>query len=64
MFDQILEKSMYASFILDICESLQGLFGRLRYCDTVYTLYIEEPCARAKFSQYVDNLRKLGYEDI
>ncbi|MCI8293588.1 MAG: hypothetical protein HFH53_08690 [Hespellia sp.] len=61
---QIMENSIYKSVILDLGESIQGLYEILRICDTVYTLYIEESGARAKLKQYTDNLQKLGYEDV
>lgn len=33
-------------------------------CDTIYTPVIEEAAALAKMSQYTENLRKMGLEEV
>ena len=64
LFGLVLEKGIYSTVILDLGESIQGLFELLGICDTVYTLYTDDPGARAKLAQYSENLRQLGYEEI
>ncbi len=64
LFEQILDKCIYEAVILDLGDSVDGLFEILQRCDTVYTLYIEEPAAKAKLRQYTENLRKTGHEEI
>ncbi|MDD2978884.1 MAG: hypothetical protein PHN80_02815 [Hespellia sp.] len=64
LFRQILEQSIYETIILDIGESIQGIYGILKMCQTVYTPYIETQPEKAKLSQYVENLHTLGLESI
>ena len=64
LLEQIRDKSIYGTIVLDLGESIQGLFEILRLCEIVYTPYIEEKGAKAKLKQYFDNLRRLGYEDV
>ena len=61
---KILEESIYTTIILDISDGIKDLFGLLEFCDTVYTLYIEEPIAMDKLKQYTDNLIKTGYDSV
>lgn len=64
LFDQILENCIYQKVILDLGDSVQGLFQILEACHTVYTPYIEDEIARAKMNQYAENLRKTGKEKV
>lgn len=64
LFNQILENCIYQKVILDLGDSINGLFQILESCHTVYTPYIEDETARAKMNQYVENLRKTGKEKV
>lgn len=64
LFDQILENCIYEKVILDLGDSVNGLFQILEACHTVYTPYIEDGAARAKLNQYAENLRKTGKEKV
>lgn len=64
LFDRILENCIYKVIILDLGDSISGLFQILEKCDTVYTPYIEDDAAHAKMNQYVENLRKTGKEKV
>ena len=64
LFEQILEHCIYQKVILDLGDSVDGLFQILEACHTVYTPYIEDETARAKLTQYSENLRKTGRERI
>lgn len=64
LLEQIREKSIYDTIILDLGDSIQGLFEILRLCETVYTPYIADDGAQAKLKQYTENLRRLEYEDV
>ena len=64
LLEQIADKSIYDTVILDLGDSVQGLYELLMLCDTVYTPFIEEPTARAKMRQYEENLMLLGYQGI
>jgi hypothetical protein len=61
---KILDQSIYSAIILDISDGINDLFALLEFCDTVYTLYIEEPIALGKLKQYTDNLVKTGYDSV
>lgn len=64
LFDTIQEKCIYDVVILDLGDCISGLYDILRRCGRVYTHYLEEGAARAKISQYEENLRTAGYGDI
>lgn len=64
LFEQILEKSIYEVLILDLGDSVNGLFSILETCDSVHTLSIEEPAAKAKLQQYTENLLRTGHDKI
>ena len=64
LFEQILENCIYQKVILDLGDSINGLFRILEACHTVYTPYIEDEAARAKLNQYAENLRKTGKESV
>lgn len=62
--DRILKECIYGKVVLDLGDSVDGLYRILQKCTTIYTPYIDEPIASAKMKQYVDNIRKMGMEDI
>ena len=64
LFDMILEKCVYEVIILDLGDSIDGLYDILRKCARVYTLYIDEGAAAAKMEQYEENLKTAGYGDV
>jgi hypothetical protein len=64
LLNKILEHSIYQTIILDMSDGMRDLFEILDFCDTVYTLYIEEPIAMEKLKQYTDNLIKTGYDSV
>lgn len=64
LFDEIFSNCIYKHVILDLGDSVKGLYQILRACHTVYTLYIDEPVSQAKVQQYTENLRLMGFEDV
>lgn len=64
LLDQILQQCIYEKIILDLGDCVDGLYELLKYCDVIFTPYIEERIARAKLRQYTENLRKMGLEDV
>ena len=64
LFQQILDKSIYETIILDIGDSVQGLYEILNRCDSIYTLYTKERIGQEKLKQYEENLLRLGHEEI
>lgn len=62
--EQISRECIYGKVILDLGDSVNGLYQILSRCTNIYMPYIDEPIAAAKIGQYVDNIRKLGMEEI
>lgn len=54
----------YEYVILDLCESMQGVFEILRLCAKVYTLTKDDRIARGKLLQYEQVLSLYDYTDI
>lgn len=64
LFEEIFANCIYQTLVLDLGDSIKGLFGILRACHTVYTPYTEDSISQAKLCQYSENLRRTGYEDV
>ncbi|MEE1086881.1 MAG: hypothetical protein U0L05_06915 [Schaedlerella sp.] len=64
LFERILKECIYGKIILDLGDSIDGLYTILKKCTNIYMPYIDELAAAAKMKQYVDNIRKLGMEEI
>lgn len=62
--EKICKECIYGKIILDLGDSMNGLYALLKQCSKIYMPYIDEPAAAAKMKQYVDNIRKLGMEEI
>lgn len=54
----------YEYIILDLSESVQGLFEILRMCERVYTLAKDDPIAKRKIDQYEQLLSAVEYQDV
>lgn len=64
LLQKIEEMGEYEYVILDLSESMQGLFEILRMCTKVYTLSKEDRIAQSKLMQYEQILALYEYEDI
>lgn len=62
--EAILEESAYENVILDLSESVQGLFQILQMCQRIYMPILDDAISRRKLSQYEDGLCKMGLEEI
>ena len=58
------ELGEYEYVILDLSESMQGLFDILRQCRQIYTLTQENRVARSKLLQYEQILALYEYDDV
>ncbi len=58
------ELNEYEYVVLDLSESMQGLFEILRQCRKVYTLTREDRIARSKLMQYEQILALYEYKDV
>lgn len=64
LFQKIEEIGEYEYVVLDLSESIQGLFEILRICIRVFTLTKEDRIARSKLLQYEQVLALYEYEDV
>ncbi len=64
LLQRLAESGEYEFIILDLSESMQGLFEVLRLCSRVYTIVKEDPMARCKVTQYEQLLALQEYEDV
>jgi len=64
LFYEIESQSDYEYLILDLSDSIQGLFEILRQCFVIYTMTEKDGFAMAKIDQYEQMIKKCQYEDI
>lgn len=64
LFNKIAELGEYEYVILDLSESMQGLFQILRLCKKVFTVTREDRIARCKLLQYEQLLSLCEYGDV
>ncbi len=64
LIQALLSSGDYEYIILDLSESIQGLFEILRLCHKVYTIVREDSRASLKMSRYEQLLSLLEYEDV
>ena len=62
--ERIRKECIYGKVILDLGDSIDGLYSLLSRCTKIYMPYIDESVASAKMKQYVENVRKLGMDEI
>lgn len=64
LLQKIEELGEYKYIVLDLSESMQGLFDILRICTKIFTLTQEDKISKAKLMQYEQLLAWCDYEDI
>lgn len=64
LIEKILQQSIYETVILDIDEGISGLYQILEECTEIYMPVLENPYAKAKISQFEQELKLLGKEHI
>ena len=64
LLQKIVRLGKYEYVVLDLSESMQGVFDILRMCHRVYTLTAEDRVARCKLQQYEQALKLYEYEDV
>lgn len=63
-FYEIENGTEYEYLILDLSDSVQGLFEILRHCCRIYTMTGNDGFALAKIDQYEKMLKQCQYEDV
>jgi hypothetical protein len=64
LFYEIESYTEYEYLILDLSDSIQGLFEILRQCFVIYTMTESDGFAMAKIDQYEQMIKQCRYEDI
>ena len=64
LLQELLQESIYDVLILDLGDSIQGLYEILSFCETVYMPVADDKIAASKIKQYEDNLRRTGHGDL
>lgn len=64
LLQRITELGEYEYVILDLSESMQGLYELLRCCRKVFTLMANDKIAQSKMMQYEQMLALYEYEDV
>ena len=64
LFEKILEESLYENLVLDLDDSVDGLFEILQLCDWIYTPVLDEERANQKVSRYENALQLLGLSSV
>lgn len=64
LFQKINELKEYDYVVMDLSESMQGLFDILRLCTKIFTLTGRDRIAQGKLSEYEQLLTIYAYEDI
>ena len=64
LIKEIVENSLYEVVILDVGESIQGLFPLLEMCDRVYMPVLDDAISARKMQQYQRNIEQLKLEKL
>lgn len=64
LLEVLMQDTVYEVVILDMGESVQGLFQILELCDRIYMPVIEDEISREKEKQYQNNIEKLNLEKV
>lgn len=64
LLKRIVDLGIYEYVILDLSESIQGLFDLLRICSQIFTLTRDDGVACSKILQYEQILSLCAYEDV
>lgn len=64
LLEAVCQSGSYNYIILDLSDSIQGLFDILRMCERVYTITPNDGTAQAKICQYETLLKLAQYTDI
>lgn len=64
LLHKLAETGLYEYVIMDLSESMQGLFDILRLCTVVFTVTKEDHIAQGKLAEYERILAGYSYEDV
>ena len=64
LFEKILEESVYENLVLDLDDSVNGLFEILQLCDWIYTPVLDDEMGNQKLMRYEADLQVLGFGSV
>lgn len=64
LLQELVENSTYELVLLDVSESVQGLYHILERCDRIYMPVLEDSISQNKLKQYDENIKQLNLEKI
>lgn len=64
LLERIDELGEYDYVVMDLSESMQGLFDILRFCTRIFTLTKQDRIAQGKLAEYEQLLTDCAYEDV
>lgn len=64
LLETILRESIYETLVLDLSESVQGLFEILQMCNEIYMPILEDGISKRKLGQYEEVLHRLNLRNL
>ena len=64
LLQRILEESIYENVVLDLGDSVDGVFDILRLCDGVYMPVLEDRISHQKVCRFEETMSRMGFEDV
>lgn len=64
LLERIRDETVYETIVLDLSESVQGLFSILKKCDCIYMPVLEDELSTAKITQFEEQLEQLELGEI
>ncbi len=64
LLEKILAESVYRTVLLDVSESVQGLYEVLQMCDKIYMPVLEDTVSINRIYNYEENVKRLSFHDI
>lgn len=64
LLKEIVDNSIYELVIIDVGESVQGLYSLLEQCDRIYMPVLNDEVSQNKLRQYEENMKQLKKEKI
>ena len=64
MVERILDESIYEVLILDLDESIRGIYPILHICTEIHMITVQDPISESKVRQFEEELLLLGHESV
>ena len=64
MVERILDESIYEVLILDLDESIRGIYPILHICTEIHMITVQDPISESKVRQFEEELLLLGHKSV